>query len=96
MSLIPTNAAASIAAAGQVERPEAKAKRKEAIKPPVARPRDDEQDTVVVEPETLEAVRRLSSNEQEDAHQDRMARQNYTAGGSTTPKKGPPALDVNG
>lgn len=95
MSLIPSNAAASIAAAGQVERPEARPKRKEAVKPPVRQPRHDEQDTVVVEPEALDAVRRLSGNNQEEAQQDRRARQQYTSG-ATPARPDEHGLDVSG
>lgn len=81
--------AQSLAGASQAERVEAKDK-KPASKPPTT-PRKDDRDLFVSQTESADAVRGLSSNEQEDANEDHRKSNSYRPGG---PHK--PGLDVQG
>lgn len=91
MSILGTNVAQSVAGIQQAEKLEAK---KPVSKPP-AGPRKDDRDLYVTQTESAEAVRALSSNEQEDANEDHRTHNPYTPGGKVTDKDRP-SLDVEG
>ncbi len=91
MSIIGTNVAQSLAGAAQAERVEARDK-KPASKPPPG-VRKDDRDLFVSQTETGDAVRGLSSNEQEDANEDHRQSNGYTPGGHGSDR---PNLDVEG
>ncbi|MCC6659442.1 MAG: hypothetical protein IT437_01015 [Phycisphaerales bacterium] len=96
MSTIGTNVAQSIAGAGQAERIEAGERKKaERADPRQARLRKDQHDTVTVEAETLEAVRHLAGNDQEQAREDRQEHPSYTPSGAAR-AVGRPKLDIEG
>jgi len=93
VSIIGTNVAQSLAGAAQAERLEARDK-KPASKPP-STPRKDDRDLYVTTTENADAVRGLSSNEQEDANEDHRKGNGYTPGGHPA-GEGQPRLDVEG
>lgn len=94
MSIIGTNVAQSLAGLNQAEGIQAKDK-KPAPKSAAIRPRKDDRDLYVAQTESDDAVRALSSNEQEDASEDHKGHNNYTPGG--TPAGEPPRnLDIEG
>lgn len=93
MSIFGTNAAQSIAGIQQAEKLEAKDKKP--VSKPAAGPRKDDRDLYVTQTESAEAVRALSSNEQEDANEDHRTHNPYTPGGKVTDKDRP-SLDVEG
>lgn len=82
--------AQSLAGAPQAERSEVQAK-KPASKLPSS-PRKDDRDLYVSQVENADAVRGLSSNEQEDANEDHRKSNSYRPGGAAEQ----PSLDVEG
>ena len=95
MSLIGSSVAQSIAGLSQAERAETKAKAPAA--PKDAKPsRKDDKDRVVVETETVDAVRGLNSNDQEEAREDREEHPGYTPKGVQSLAHPPAHLDLNG
>ncbi|MBX3376778.1 MAG: hypothetical protein KF678_07225 [Phycisphaeraceae bacterium] len=90
MSIIGTNVAQSLAGASQAERVEAQNK-KPASKLPSS-PRKDDRDLYVSQVESADAVRGLSSNEQQDANEDHRKSNSYRPGGEAER----PRLDVEG
>lgn len=98
MSLIGTNVAQSLAGQAQAERAES-AERKRAERPEKRelRTRKDEHDTVVVNVESIQAVRHLAGNDQEEAHEDRQEHPYYTpAGAKPHGHVERPRIDVEG
>lgn len=96
MSTIGTSVAQSLAGAGQAERVESgDRKRTERTDPRQARLRKDQHDTVTVEVESLEAVRHLAGNDQEQAREDRQEHASYTPSGAAR-VLGKPRLDIEG
>jgi hypothetical protein len=95
VSIIGTNVAQSLAGLSQAEGIEAKNK-KPPPKSAAARPRSGDRDLYVAQTESDDAVRALSSNEQEDASEDHKGHNAYTPGGSANPQDAKPTLDVEG
>ena len=92
VSIIGTNVAQSLAGAPLAERLEARDKK------PASKPgniRKDDRDLYVTQAEAGDAVRGISSNEQEDANEDHRQGNPYTPGGNVDDGKRPP-LDVEG
>jgi hypothetical protein len=97
VSVFGTSAAQSLAGQSQAERVETAEKRKaERAGPREARSRKDEHDSVVVDVETLQAVRHLAGNDQEQAHEDRREHPYYTPSGQSRAEAGRPRLDIEG
>jgi hypothetical protein len=94
MSSLGANVAQSVSALGQAQRTESAKKRaREDTKARARRP--EHEDEVVVEVETLRAVRDLKGNDQEETHEDREATTQYRPDGSL-PDKPHPHIDVQG
>ena len=90
-----SNLPAPISGLSQAERVESRSKR------PAQKAGDrggsaDDTDQVVVSVETAGAVKGLTSNDQEDAREDRSEQQAYTPKGPVAPGAHGPRLDVNG
>jgi hypothetical protein len=97
MSIVPTNLAASMAAAPSVERPEAREKdRKEKVRAGARAGGQRDADQVVVGLETAEAVRDLAGNTEEQTHEDRQAHPAYDPGGRLERGAGRPHIDIQG
>ena len=95
MSILPTNVAQSLAGLSQAERAEAREKsRPEAVRAKDRRGKD-ETDLVVVDNQSADAVRSLKGNDQEEAREDRQAKQGYRPDGSAK-KSQEKRLDVQG
>ena len=90
MSIIGTSVAQSVAGAPQAERGEARARKVEGERP--TRRTRDGYDTYVTTTDSADAVRRLASNDQEDAHEDRQSQAKYPG----PPAKGNRHIDVQG
>ena len=96
MSTIGTSVAQSLAGSAGAERVESgERKRSERADPRQARVRKDQHDTVTVETETLESVRNLAGNDQEQAREDRQEHPSYTPSGAAR-VLGRPRLDIEG
>lgn len=78
MSVIGTSVAQSVAGAPQAERAESRARKVEAERPDRPRRTKDGYDTFVTTTDSADAVRRLASNDQEDAHEDRQGQARFT------------------
>ena len=94
VSIVATNAAQTIAGLTQAEKAEAREKRPETPTAAQRRARRDEYDMVVVDTETADAVRGLKGNDQEDAHEDRQERAQYSKNGSLAQGEARPQLDI--
>src|SRR5438128_1110562 len=84
MSLMGSSVAQSVARLSQAERAETKAKRPASPKETKGG-RPDDEDRVVVNTETADAVRGLKSNDQEEAREDRQEHPGYTPEGALNP-----------
>lgn len=69
---------------------------KEIQKPASRRTRPDKPDEIVVSTETIDAVRNLKGNTQEEAHEDRQEHPAYTPGGRLTSDPASKRLDLQG
>lgn len=96
MSIAGTNLAQSVAGAPLAERAEGRARKVEAERPGRARRTRDGFDTFVANTEGAGAVRRLASNDQEDAHEDRQGQARYAPPATTPAKDGRKHIDVEG
>lgn len=93
MSIVSASVAQSLAGLSQAERVEAR----ERAKAEPARParRRSERDEVVVDTQSVDAVRNLKDNTQEEAHEDRQGHAQYRPNG--TPVAPPPrTIDIEG
>lgn len=91
-----SNIPPSVAGLTQAERVEARVKRTVAPKAAERRSRDEDTDLVIVNTESADADRGLTSNDQEDAHEDRQEQPGYTPSGERKPESPPANLDING
>lgn len=92
----PTPIGQAIAALPQAERVVARpAERRAAPTGKIARKDEDRFDAPATETEAAEAMRRLSSNEQEDAHEDHREHPAYSSKGKKMNEGGTPKLDMN-
>jgi hypothetical protein len=97
VSIVPTNLAASMAAASSVERPEVREKdRKDKVRAGTRAGGQRDADQVVVGLETAEAVRNLGGNTEEQTREDRESHPAYDPGGRLGPSAGRPHLDIQG
>ena len=92
MSIIGPSVAQSVAGAPQAERAEARARKVESERPDRPRRTRDGHDTFVTTTDNPDAVRRLASNDQEDAHEDRQGQARY----APPAKDGRKHIDVQG
>ena len=83
--------AQSVAGAPQAERAESRARKAETERPQKPRRTKDEYDTFVTTTDSPDAVRRLASNDQEEAHEDRQGQARPPA-----PKEERRRIDVQG
>lgn len=96
MPIVGTNLGASVAGASSAERAQV-VRKSEKPAPPRGKPRAPEADELIVGAEGVEAseaVRRLTSNEQEESHDDRQ--RSYDAQGRADHGVPPPHIDVAG
>ncbi len=96
MSIVGSNIAQSVAGLTQAERTDAREKQRiEQGQNRGPRRLKDEYDNVVDEVEAAEAIRKLASNDQEEAHEDRREHPHYLPSGELSKDK-PPQIDVQG
>lgn len=69
---------------------------KEAQKPAGRRTRPDKPDEIVVSTETIDAVRNLKGNTEEEAQEDRQEHPPYTPGGRLASDQAAKKLDLEG
>jgi len=92
----PTPIGQAIAAMPQAERVVARpAERRANATGKLSRKDEDRFDAPTTEVEGSEALRRLSSNEQEDAHEDHLEHPAYSSKGQKRADGGTPKLDLN-
>lgn len=96
MPIVGTNLGASVAGASAAERSQV-VRKGEKPAPPRGKPRAPEEDELIVGAEGVEAaeaVRRLTSNEQEESRDDRQ--RGYDAHGRADPSLPAPHIDIAG
>lgn len=92
----PTPIGQAMAAMPQAERVVARpAERRANATGKISRKDEDRFDSPATETEAVEAMRRLSSNEQEDAHEDHREHPAYSAKGKKAGDGNRPQLDMN-
>lgn len=96
MGVYGTNLGQSIAGLNNAERAVRDAAPKEAQKPAGRRTRPDQPDEIVVSTETIDAVRNLKGNTQEEAHEDRREHPAYTPGGQLSSDPKSKRVDLQG
>jgi hypothetical protein len=94
VSILPSNAAQTIAGLGQAERVVSKdIAKKDADKASGRKVIRDEVDLVVVNTESADAIRSLKGNTEEETREDRQEHPGYTAAKPAT-DEAPPSIDV--
>lgn len=93
MSIVSASTAQSLAGLGQAERTEAREKAKG--QPARSGRRRDDRDEVIVDTQTVDAVRSLKDNTQEEAREDRQGQAQYRPNG-TYIAPAPRSLDIQG
>lgn len=91
VNITGTNLAQSVAGSAQAEKVAARDKKPE--KPTAANRRQN--DLVVVDVETLEAIRAAKGNGDEEAHDDRQRHSTYTPGEGGKPHDPPPTKHID-
>lgn len=96
MSVFGTNLGQSIAGLNNAERASRDTAPKAAEKPAARRTRPEKPDEIVVSTETVDAVRNLKGNKEEEAREDREEHPAYTPGGRLASDRAAKNLDLEG